>query len=88
MLPPQPFFLEKPLQKCGLGFSLSVELTSVFTSYAARDGRFCHVGVFSAMSATEIHHPGFRKLPNPHQPSGQLGHGLDANRQRLHIVHY
>jgi len=88
MLPLQPFFLEKPLQKCGLGFSLAVEVTSTFASYTTRDRRFCCVGVFSATLATEIHHLGFQKLPNPHQPSGLFGHGLDANYERLRIAHY
>lgn len=44
--------------------------------------------IFSAVSATEIHHLGFHKLPNPHQPSGLFGHGLDANHERLHTAHY
>lgn len=86
--PLQPFFLEKPLQKHGLGSSLSVEVTSTLASYTTRDSKFCCVGIFSALLVTEIHHPGFHKFPNPHHPSGLIVCGLDVNHERLHIAHY
>lgn len=86
--PLQPFLLEKPLQKCGLGSSLSVEVTSTLASYTTRDSKFCCVGIFSALLVTEIHHLGFHKFPNPHHPSGLIGCGLDVNHERLHIAHY
>lgn len=86
--PLQPFFLEKPLQKHGLGSSLSIEVTSTLASYTTRDSKFCCVGIFSALLVTEIHHLGFHKFPNPHHPSGLIGCGLDVNHERLHIAHY